>query len=125
MEMSPGITRMKLATRIIVGWVAALAGGVTLAFEVGPWCFFAALALSDWLRTGFAPRIPRGVERRRRGVLLPLAVLYFGLVVWLDGPESATHPVHVAGGIGFAVAIAWLIRDDIGVCRQLHATHAA
>ena len=115
----------KLSTRMIVGWVAVFAGGVTLAFDVGPWFLLAALVLSDLLRTRFHPRIPREVERRRRWILLPPPILYLALVVWLDVPGYATHPLHIVGGVGFAVAVAWLIRDDIRVYRQFHETRAA
>lgn len=117
---------MKLSTRMIIGWVAVFAGGVTLAFDIGPWIFFGTLLLSDLLRTRFEPRIPSEVERRRRWILLPLAVLYVGLGVWLDVPASSTHLFHVVGAIGFAAAVAWLIRDDVRVYRQLHEqTNAA
>lgn len=113
---------MKLSTRMIIGWLAVFAGGVTLVFDIGPWFFFGALVFSDLLRNRFEPRIPREVARRRRWILLPLTLLYLGFVVWLDIPESASHPIHIIGGIGFAIAIAWLIRDDIRVYRQLHET---
>jgi hypothetical protein len=56
---------------------------------------------------------------------LPLAVLYIGLGVWLDVPASPTHPFHVVGAVGLAVAVAWLVRDDIRLYRQLHETRAA
>ena len=110
---------MKLSTRIIVGWVALFVGGMAMVFNLGDWCFIAAVVLSSLLRTRFEPRIPREVERRRNWILMPPAILYLGLGLWLDVPESATHPIHVVGGIGFVVAVAYLIRDDIGICRRL------
>jgi hypothetical protein len=105
---------------MVIGWIVVFAGGVTLVFNIGPWFFFGALALSDLIRTRFEPRIPREVERRRRWILLPLTLIYLGLVACLGFPESPTHPIHLIGGIGFAAGIAWLIRDDIRVYRQLH-----
>ena len=111
---------MKLSTRMIIGWLAVFAGSLTLAFDIGPWIFFGTLLLSDLLRTRFEPRIPPEIERRRRWILLPLAVLYIGLGVLLDVPASPTHPFHIVGAGGFAAAVAWLIRDDVRVYRQLH-----
>lgn len=116
---------MKLFTRMIISWLAVLADGVTLMFNMGPWFFFGALLLSDLLRTRFEPRIPRTVGRRRTWILLPLALLYLALGFWLDVPESATHPLHIGGGIGFAAAVVWLVRDDIKIYRQLQDPHAA
>ena len=116
---------MKLSTRMIIGWVAVFAGGVTVAFDVGPWFFFGALLLSDLLRTRFEPRIPREVELRRMWILLPLGLLYLGLGLRFGVPESPSHPLHIVGGIGFAVAVAWLIRDDIRIYRRLHESRAA
>jgi len=110
---------------MIIGWVAVFAGCLTLAFDIGPWIFFGTLLLSDLLRTRFEPRIPREVERRRRWILLPLAILYIGLAIWLDVPDSSTHPFHIVGAVGFAGAIAWLIRDDVRVYRQLHEHRSA
>ena len=105
---------------MIIGWVAVFAGGLTLAFDIGPWIFFGTLLFSDLLRTRFEPRIPREVERRRRWIILPLAILYIGLAVWLDVPNSPTHLLHIVGAVGFTAAVAWLIHDDVKVYRQLH-----
>ena len=117
---------MKLLTRMIIGWVAVFAGGLTLAFDIGPWIFFGTLLLADLLRTRFEPRIPPKIERRRRWILLSLAIPYIGLGIWLDVPDSPTHPFHIVGVIGIAAAVAWLIRDDVRVYRQLHQhTNAA
>ena len=110
---------------MILGWLAVIAGGVTLALDVGPWFFLGALLVADVLRHRVQPHIPREVERRRTWILLPLAIFYLALFFWLDAPEAATHPLHIVGGIGFAIAVVWLIRDDIRIYRQLHETRAA
>jgi hypothetical protein len=110
---------MNLSTRIVVGWIIVITGAIALAFGASPLIFIGALAIEHLLRSRFEPRFPREVERRRNWILMPIAALYLTVGILLDVPESATHPLHVIGGIGLAAAVAWLIRDDIRVCRQV------
>ena len=116
---------MKLSTRMIIGWVAVFAGGVTLAFDAGPWFFFGALLLSDLLRHRVHPSIPRNFERRRTCVLLPLALAVLILCAVIDVSDSPTHPLRVVELAALAAVVAWLIRDDIRIYRLLHETRTA
>jgi hypothetical protein len=109
---------MKLSTRIVVGWIAMIAGAITLAFDATPLIFIGTLALSYLLRTRFEPRFPHDAARRQKWILIPIAV-YVAVAILLGVPESPTHPIHVIGGIGSAVVVAFLIRDDFRVCRQV------
>ena len=111
---------MKLSTRMIIGWVVVFAGAITLAFDGSPWFFLGAILLSDLLRTQFEPHVPRDVDRRRRWIFLPPMVLYLGLCYLLDVPDSPTHPFNIIGAVGLVAGVAWLIRDDVRVYRQLH-----
>lgn len=116
---------MKLSTRMIIGWAAVFAGGIAFAFEAGPWFFLGALLLSDVLRHRVQPRIPRNVERRRTWAIVLLGIVVLTTYNVFDVPDSPTHPLRIVEFAGLAAVVAWLIRDDIRVYRQLHENHAA
>ena len=110
---------------MIIGWMAVIAGGVTLSFDVGPWFFIGALLLSDVLRHRVCPSIPRSVERRRTWILLPLGLLLLIVYAVLDISDSPTHPLRIVEFVALAAVVAWLVRDDIKIYRQLHETRAS
>ena len=103
---------------MIIGWVAVFVGGVTLVFDAGSWFFLGSLLLSDVLRHRVHPSIPRSIERRRRWILLPLAIAVLVTYAVFDVSLSPTHPLRVVEFIAVAVVVAWLIRDDIRICRD-------
>lgn len=111
---------VKLSTRMILGWLAVIAGGATLLQDIGPWFFFGGLFLSDVLRHRIEPSIPRTVERRRTWTLLPFAVVLLLAGFLFDIPESPTHPLNLVITFGLVVMVSWLIRDDIRIYRHLH-----
>lgn len=115
---------MKLSTRMVIGWVAVIAGCLSLWFDAAPWYFLGALLFSDVLRHGFRPSVPRSVARRRTWILLPIALAVLMLYTLLDVTDSPTHPLRIIELVALAAVVAWLIRDDIRVYRQLHENPA-
>lgn len=111
--------RMKLSTRMIIGWIAVLATGITIDFDLGPWFFLGALVLWDVLRYRMQPGLPRSVGRRQAWLLLPLGTLVVILYCVFDVPLNPGHPLRLVEDFLLAAVVLWLISDDIKAYKKL------